>query len=86
MDNDIQHLQDDKEYTTYVEVVEDYIDLAKRALLNAKREVENRLVSTGEKPNFAEEPSASTTPRPPLAHSVKLPPINLEPCAGNVET
>jgi hypothetical protein len=65
--------------TTDVVVADDYIDLA-------KREVENRLVSTEEKPNFAEEPSASTTRRPPLAHSDKLPPIKLEPFAGDVET
>jgi hypothetical protein len=65
---------------------EEDIDLAKRALLKAKREIESRLVSTEEKPNFAEEPSASTNFRSPLTHSVKVPPINLEPFAGDMET
>jgi hypothetical protein len=40
-----------------VEKSEEYIDSAKRALLKAKREIEIRLVSTGVKPNFADEPS-----------------------------
>jgi hypothetical protein len=74
LDNDIQDLLDDNEYTTDVEVAEEYIDSAEGTLLKAKREIENRLVSTGEKPNFAEEPSALTTPRFPLTHPVKLPP------------
>ncbi|PNF29782.1 hypothetical protein B7P43_G10691 [Cryptotermes secundus] len=51
LDNDIQALLDNSEYTTDVEVSEEYIDLAKQASLKAKQEMENRLVSTGEKPN-----------------------------------
>jgi hypothetical protein len=52
----IQDLLDDNEYTTNVEVTEEYIDSDKLALLKAKREIENRLVSTGEKPNLRESP------------------------------
>jgi hypothetical protein len=63
IDNDIQDLLDENEYTTDVEVAEEYSEVA-------KREMENRPVSTGERRNFAQEPSASTTPRPPLAHCV----------------
>jgi hypothetical protein len=42
---------------------EEHIDSAKRAILKAKREIENRLASTGKKVNPAEEPSASATLR-----------------------
>jgi hypothetical protein len=72
LDNDMQDLLDDSKYTTDVEVCEEYIDSTKQALLKAKREIKNRPVSTGEGPNFAEEPSASRTLRPPLVHSVLL--------------
>jgi hypothetical protein len=72
LDNDIQDLLEDSEYTTDVQVAEDYIDLSVRALLTAKWEMENRPVSTGERPNFAEEPSALRTLWPLLVHSVFL--------------
>jgi hypothetical protein len=41
LDNGIQDLLDDSEYTTDVEISEEYIDSAQRALLKAKREIEN---------------------------------------------
>jgi hypothetical protein len=44
LDNDIQDLLDDSEYTTDVEVAEEYIDSTEPALLKAKWEVENRPV------------------------------------------
>jgi hypothetical protein len=86
LDNDIQYLLEDSEYTADVSKSEEYIDSAKRAILKAKREIENRLDSTGEKVNPAEELSTSTTLWPPLTHLIKLPPIKLEPFAGDVET
>jgi hypothetical protein len=55
LDNNIQDLLDDNEYMTDVEVAEEYIDSAKRALSKAKQGIENRPTSTGKKPNFAEE-------------------------------
>jgi hypothetical protein len=64
---------------------EEFIDSAKRAILKAKWEIENRFASTGKRVNPAEESSASATPRPSLAHPVKLSPIKLETLAGAVE-
>jgi hypothetical protein len=49
--NDIQDLSDDNKYTTDVEVSVEYMDSAERALLKAKRDMEKRLVSTGERPD-----------------------------------
>jgi hypothetical protein len=51
LDNDIQDFLDDNEYMTDVEVAEEYINSAERALLKAKQEIENRPILTGEKPN-----------------------------------
>jgi hypothetical protein len=52
LDDDTQDLLDNIEYTTDVEVSEGYAESAKRTLFDTKEEMENRRVSTGEKPNY----------------------------------
>jgi hypothetical protein len=53
LDNTIQDLLEDSEYTTD-ETGEEYIDSSKRALLKATRMIESRLASSGEKLNLAD--------------------------------
>jgi len=86
LDDSIQDLLEDSEYTADVEACEEYIDSAKRALLKAKQEIGRRLASSAANLSVSELTSAPPTARPPATHSVKLPPIKLEPFAGDVET
>ena len=86
LDDAIQDLLEDREYTVDVEACEEYIDSVKRALLKANQEIGRRLASSAANLNISELPSAQMTVRPSVAHSVKLPPIKLEPFAGDVET
>ena len=84
LDDSIQDLLEDSEYTADVEVCEEYIDSAKRAILKANQEIGRRLASSAASLSISELPSAPTA-RLPVAHSVKLPPLRLEPFAGDVE-
>jgi len=86
LDDSIQDLLEDGEYTADVEVCEEYIDSAKRAILKANQEIGRRLASSAVNPSISEFPSAPPTARIPVTHSVKLPPLKLEPFAGDVET
>ena len=86
LDDSIQDLLEDGEYTADVEVCEEYIDSAKRAILKANQEIGRRLTSSAVNPSISELPSAPPTARIPVTHSVKLPPLKLEPFAGDVET
>ena len=71
------------EYTVDLET---YIDSAKRALLKAIQETGKRLVSSAANLSVSELPSTQMTARHLVTHSVKLPPVKLEPFAGDVET
>ena len=73
----IQDLLEDSKYTADVEVCEEYIDSAKRAILEANQETGRRLASSAI--GIAIRPDGSTP-----CHSVKLPPLRLEPFAGDV--
>ena len=73
LDDFIQDLLEDSEYTADVEVCEEYIDSAKRAILKANQEIGRRLAFSAASLRISELPSAPTA-RPPSAHSVKLPP------------
>jgi hypothetical protein len=86
LDEAIEDLLEDREYTADVETCEEYIDSAKRALLKANEEIVRRLASSAANLNIAELPSAQMTARHPVTHSVKLPTIKLEPFAVDVET
>jgi len=82
----IQDLLEDREYTVDVETCEEYTDSAKRALLKANQEIGRRLVSSTANLSVSELTSAQMTARHLVTHSVKLPPIKLEPFSGDVET
>ena len=69
-----------------MEKCEEYIVSDKRALLKTNQEIGRRLALSAANLNIAELPSPQMTARPPVTHSVKLPPIKLEPFAGDVET
>jgi hypothetical protein len=86
LDDAIQDFLEDHEYTVDVETCEEYTDSAKRALLKAKQNIGGRRSSSVANLSVSELPSAQMTVRPPVTHSVKLPPIKLEPFAGDVET
>jgi hypothetical protein len=86
LDDAIQDLMEDRTYAVDVETCEEYVDSAKRALLKANQEIGRRLVSSAANLSVSEFPSAQMTARPPVTHSVKFPPIKLEPFAGDVET
>jgi hypothetical protein len=86
LDDSIQDLLEDNEYTTDVEVCEEYLDSAKRAILKANQEIGRRVASSATNLSLSELPSAPPTSRPPVTHTVKLPPLKLEPFAGDVET
>jgi hypothetical protein len=86
LDDAIQDLLDDREYTVDVKACEEYIDSAKRDLLRANHEIGKRLASSAANINISESPSAQMPARPSIAHSVKLSPIKLESFAGDVET
>ena len=74
----------DREYTSDVEVCEDYIDSANRAILKGNQEIGRRLASSAASLSVSELTSAPTT-RPLVTHSVKLPPLRLESFAGDVK-
>jgi len=57
LDDSIQDLLEDGEYTADVEVCEEYIDSAKRAILKAKQEIGRRLASSAVNPSVSELPS-----------------------------
>jgi hypothetical protein len=61
LDNAIQDLLEDSEYTADVETCEGYIDSTKRTLLKATWEIENRLASSVEKLNLADRPRHSSS-------------------------
>ena len=84
LDDSIQDLLEDSEYTADVEVCEEYIDSAKRAILKGNQEIGRRLASSAASLSISELPSAPTA-RPLVTHSVKLPPLRLGPFAGDVE-
>jgi hypothetical protein len=86
LDDSIQDLLEDTEYTADVEACEEYIDSAKRAILKASQESGRRLAPSAAGLSISELPSAHLTARPPVTHLVKLPPLKLEPFAGDVET
>jgi hypothetical protein len=58
----------------------EYLYSAKRAILKASQESERRLASS------AAASAYRNCHPPPVTHSVKLPPLKLEPFAGDVET
>jgi hypothetical protein len=89
LDNAIQDILRDNEYTADVETCGEDISSAKREILKATRDVESRLTSSGEKLNLAVVPSASMTVRPPFTHLVKLSPTKTPAVCwrcGNVVT
>jgi len=71
LDDAIQDLFEDREYTVDVETCEECIDSAKRALLKANQEIGRRLVSSGANISVSELPSAQMKARHPVTHSVK---------------
>ena len=73
LDEAIQDLLEDREYTDDVETCEEYIDSVKRALLKTNQEIGRRLVSSAANLSVSELSSAQMTARHPVTHSVKLP-------------
>jgi len=68
LDDAIQDLLEDCEYTLDVETCEEYIDSAKRALLKSNQEIGKRLASSTANLRVAELPPAQMTTRPPVTH------------------
>ena len=68
LDDDIQDLLEDREYTVDVETCEEYIDSAKRALLKANQKIGRRLVPSASNLSVSELPYAQMTARHPITH------------------
>jgi hypothetical protein len=77
LDDAIQDLLEDREYTVDVETCEEYVDSVNLALLKANQEIGRRVALSAANLSVSELPSAQLTARPPVTHSVKLPPIIL---------
>jgi hypothetical protein len=85
LDDSIHDLLADDEYDTDVAVCEDYIDAAKRAIQKAVRGIDKKLSAATVDLTLIET-SAAAVPAPSFVHSLKLPPIKLEPFSGDVES
>jgi hypothetical protein len=86
LDDSIHDLLDDYEYDTDVATCEDYIDTAKRAIQKAARGIDDKGLSAATADLTHSENSAVAASAPSIVHSVKLPPIKLEPFSGDVES
>jgi hypothetical protein len=87
LDDAIHDLLSDDEYQEDILVCEEYIDRAKRAIQKANTRTDNALSASTARLGV-NEPTVplATNPPVPVTRSVKLPPIRLEPFAGDVET
>ena len=66
LNDSIQDLLEDSDYTADVEACEEYIDSAKRALLKVKQEIGRRLASSAANLSVSELSSSPPTARPPV--------------------
>jgi hypothetical protein len=84
LDDCIHDLLSDDEYYTDVAICEDYIDTAKHAIQKPARGIDKRLPVAKADLMFSEMSSAAVLNS--SVHSVKLPPIKLEPFSGDMES
>ena len=76
----------DTEYVADVEMCEEYIDVATRAILKGSRIIGEKLSTSVSNFSLAHSTTVVTAPLPtPVSHCVKLPAIKLDPFTGDVE-
>ncbi|KAJ4447847.1 hypothetical protein ANN_09855, partial [Periplaneta americana] len=75
------------EYDDDVEKCEEYLNSAKRAIQKASRRIGDRLSTSMTNTSISDKQAVATAPtQASITHSVRLPPIKLEPFSGDVET
>jgi hypothetical protein len=83
LDDSIHDLRADDEYDTDVAICEDCIDTAKRWIQKAVRGIDKWLSAATADLTLSEAPAAAV-PAQSFVHSIKLPPIKLEPFSGDM--
>ena len=83
LDESVQDLLGDEEYTVDAEKCEELVDGVKRAVRKADRIIKEK---HGETAPHTTGRSQTTPSQPKLIQEIKLPTIKLEPFAGNIET
>jgi hypothetical protein len=83
LDEFVHDLLDDEEYAAGAETCVELVDGAKRAVRNADRIIKDR---RGETAPHTTGKSQTTLSKPSVIQEIKLPTINLESFAGNIET
>jgi hypothetical protein len=83
LDDAIHDLLSDEEYAEDIIGCEDYIDKAKRAIQKGNKRTDSSLSASTARLTIT--PPTAPNPTVSVTHSVKLPPIKLEPFMGNVE-
>jgi len=85
LDDEIHELLDDSEYDADLQKCEEYIESAKRAILRTSRQMERHLAISTTNVTSTDACNTAAT-RAPIAPSIRLPPIKLEPFSGDIET
>jgi hypothetical protein len=83
LDDSIHGSLNDIEYATDVETFEAYIDSAKLAIYKATRAIDSKLSASMSRTSLTSTP---LNPCTPIAPSIKLPTIKLEPFSGDIES
>jgi hypothetical protein len=83
LDDSIHGSLTDTEYATDAESCEIYLDSAKRALYKATRAIDSKLSASMSSMSLASNPLPPSTP---IAPTIKLPTIKLEPFSGDIES
>ncbi|KAJ4430559.1 hypothetical protein ANN_19147, partial [Periplaneta americana] len=87
LDDTIHDLLLDSEYDDDVEKCEEYLDSAKCMIQKASRRIGDRLSTSMTNTSISDKQTVTTAPtQASITHSFRLPPINLEPFSGDVET
>jgi ElaB/YqjD/DUF883 family membrane-anchored ribosome-binding protein len=85
--DEIQELLDDSEYDADLQACEEYIESAKRAIIQTSRQMENHLATSTANATITDTGEAAATVAliAPSA-TIRLPQIKLEPFSGDTET
>jgi hypothetical protein len=84
LDDSIHDLLNDEEYASDVDSCETYIDTPKRAIYKAARAIDSKLSTSVSSIHLAPTPLPQCAP--PVAPTITLPTIKLEPFSGDIES
>jgi len=87
LDDKVHELIDDSEYDVDVQICEEYIECAKRAILRTSCQMERHLATSTRNVTITDACEAAPTSAPIAPSTMKrLPLIKLEPFSGDIET